>query len=488
MTHRSALRRLRKELRSRRPAFRSAAVLGTALLSAFCSDPTDPSKLPPTAPAQAGRAPAAGSGGDSGAPGSSPGGESSGRAGGAQAGTSDLGGSSSAAGGSAGAQSPGAGAGGAALGGSSADSGQGGLGGSAGSAGSDALDRASVLEALVRANEYFMKKWPDPGADIVTNKTRPSNIWTRGVYYEGLMALNGVHPDPRYVKYAVDWGDSHSWGLQGGSSTRHADNHCAGQTYLDLYVLQERPEQLRDIKRSIDAMLGGGVGDWTWIDALQMAMPVFVKLGLITGDPQYFARMYAFYHHTKNVQGGSGLYSPTDHLWWRDRDFNPPYTEPNGKSCYWSRGNGWVYAALVRVLDELPESDAHREEYRADFLAMSEALRPLQRQDGFWGVSLHDPTHFPGPELSGTSLFVYGMAWGIEKGWLSESEYLPRVERGWTAMASAVHESGALGWVQSTGKQPSDGQPLAFDKLPDFEDYGLGCFLLGGTEVAKLAR
>ena len=59
--------------------------------------------------------------------------------------------------------------------------------------------------------------------------------------------------------------------------------------------------------------------------------------------------MYAMYSNTKNVQGGSGLYSKTDHLWWRDQDFDPPYTEPNGKSCYWSRGNGWVYAALVRV-------------------------------------------------------------------------------------------------------------------------------------------
>ena len=54
-----------------------------------------------------------------------------------------------------------------------------------------------------RANDYFMAKWPDPGADIVTDKTRASNIWTRGVYYEGLMALNAVDPLARYTDYAI---------------------------------------------------------------------------------------------------------------------------------------------------------------------------------------------------------------------------------------------------------------------------------------------
>ena len=51
----------------------------------------------------------------------------------------------------------------------------------------------------------------------------------------------------------------------------------------------------------------------------------------------------------------------------------------------------------------------------------------------------------------------------------------------------AVHpENGCLGFVQGTGKEPKDGQPVGYDHLPDFEDYGIGCFLLAGTEVYKL--
>ena len=50
----------------------------------------------------------------------------------------------------------------------------------------------------------------------------------------------------------------------------------------------------------------------------------------------------------------------------------------------------------------------------------------------------------------------------------------------------AVHPDGCLGYVQGTGNEPNDGQPVTYDKIPDFEDYGIGCFLLAGTEVYKL--
>ena len=50
----------------------------------------------------------------------------------------------------------------------------------------------------------------------------------------------------------------------------------------------------------------------------------------------------------------------------------------------------------------------------------------------------------------------------------------------------AVHPNGCLGYVQGTGKEPKDSQPVTYDKVPDFEDFGVGCFLLAGSEVYKL--
>ena len=349
-------------------------------------------------------------------------------------------------------------------------------------------DKQKVLEQMVLTNGYFMNKWPDPGLAIVTDKTRQSHIWMRAVYYEGLMALYNLKKDKAYYDYAVAWGDSHKWGLNGGIQNRNADNHCCGQTYLDLYLIDQKPERIRDLKASVDLMLATDkIDDWNWIDALQMAMPVFARLGAMNNDNRYYERMFQMYNYSKTIQGGKGLYNPKDNLWWRDKDFVPPYKEPNGEDCYWSRGNGWVLAALVRVLEIMPKEAPHYKEYQKTFEKMAKALIPIQRTDGFWNASLHDPSNYGGKELTGTALFAYGMAWGINHGVLSKKKYQPIVIKAWNAMVpDAVHPNGFLGHVQGTGKQPSDSQPTSYDRIPNFEDYGLGCFLLAGSEVYRL--
>ena len=346
-----------------------------------------------------------------------------------------------------------------------------------------------VLVKLCVVNDQFLRAWPNPEADIVTDRARPSNIWTRATYFEGLMALHKIAPDPRYPAYAVRWAESHDWNLAYGSTTdRVADDQCCGQTYLDLYALDPRPERVAKIKTAIDNMVNSTKSDdWWWIDALHMAMPVFARLGVLQNDPRYFAKMYDLYSNTRSVQGTAGLYNPVEHLWWRDADFDPPYKEPNGANCYWSRGNGWVFAALARVLDVLPANESHRAEYLRTFQDMAAALVPLQRTDGFWNASLMDPSNYGGRELTGTAMFTYGLAWGINQGHLSRATYLPVVARSWRALAElAVRPDGTLGYVQGSGKQPSDGQPVTYDSAPNFDDFGTGAFLLAGTEIYTL--
>lgn len=354
--------------------------------------------------------------------------------------------------------------------------------------------KKKVLRQMRLTNQYFMNKWPDPGKSIVTNRERPSNIWTRGVYYEGLMELYRIEPKEKkqkvYYDYAVDWGQKHNWGLRSGTARdrQNADDQTCGQTYIDLYLIDKKEERIRDIKTAVDGMLASEkVDDWWWIDALQMAMPVFTRLGVLYNDTKYFDKMYELYNYTKTKHGDKGLWNPEDKLWWRDKDFDPPYTEPNGQDCYWSRGNGWVVAALVRTLDMLPKSDPHYNEYMQDYKDMMAALLPIQRADGFWNVSLHDPNNFGGKETTGTSLFVYGMAWGVNNGILSKEIYTPPLVKAWNAMAKeSVHKNGFLGYVQGTGKEPKDGQPVSYTSKPDFEDYGLGCYLMAGSEVYKM--
>ncbi|RAW00992.1 glycoside hydrolase family 88/105 protein [Pseudochryseolinea flava] len=351
--------------------------------------------------------------------------------------------------------------------------------------------REKTLDAMRITNKYFMNAWPDVGKRIVTERSRASNIWTRGVYYEGLMALYEIDKQPEYLDYAKRWADFHQWDLRDGETyTRNADNQCAGQTYIDMYVMDPQPYKIEKIKASIDSMMRTDkIDDWSWVDAIQMAMPVFAQLGVVYKEPAYWERMYEMYMYTRNKHGDNGLFNTKDNLWWRDKDFDPPYTEPNGEDCYWSRGNGWVFAALVRVLDIAPKDVPHRKQYEDDFKAMAEALIPIQRKDGFWNVSLHDPTNYGGKETTGTSLFVYGMAWGVNNGYLDAKRYAPIIIKAWNGMLNdSVHPNGFLGYVQGTGKEPKDGQPVTHTSIPNFEDYGLGCFLLAGREVYQMTK
>ena len=467
---------------------------------------------------------------------------------------------------------------------------------------------AAVLAAMQRANDWFMNKYPDPTADIVTNKTRPSNLWTRAAYYEGLMGLYGVEPDATkkqsYYNYAVTWGSSpsHPWTLTNtpaGTMSTDANSQACGQTYIDLYNIDPQPIRIQEIKANIDAMVSNGTANvWWWIDAIQMSMPVFAKLGVLENDTKYFDAMWNLYDDSRTQEGG-GLWNAADGLWWRDLHYTPSLpvcgdggtdggsiassdagssggadgpidsavdartdartdaradgstdvsvaggidsgadsgsdggsaavfdwcTEqtitlslsqnlpaqtqdayivaPDGKSIYWSRGNGWVFAALARVLDILPTTDTHRATYVSDFQAMAKALVPLQRNDGFWNESLFDPNHCAsigmtgddGPETSGTALFSYGLAWGIRKGLLDAAIYGPALQNAWNGLSTiALQSDGLLGYVQATGALPCTEDSmhpghLAATQLADFDDYGVGAFLLAGSEVYKLAN
>ena len=361
-----------------------------------------------------------------------------------------------------------------------------------------------VIAAMERANNRFIQKYPDPGVPTFVKKERPSNLWTRGVYFEGLMELvkvecqTGREMYETYRSYINNWGEAHEWTPRNGVTTRDADDYCCGQAYLDMGHAGPT-EQCMDhliACRNVPQTQGNGssegsFGDWTWIDAIQMGLPVLTKMSRmqrLRGDAdwaRYAEQGWQMYRASRDSIAG-GLFNRKHGLWWRDKDFVPPFTTPNGKQCYWSRGNGWVYAALVRAMETLPQ-DPHYNDYLKDYLQMTKALLKRRQPDGYWYVSLDDPQDFGGKELTGTALFIYGMAWGVRAGVLPANKFCPIIYETWNKMVKdCLHPNGALGYVQGTGKEPKDAQPVTYDREPDFDDYGLGCFLLCGTEVYKL--
>ena len=365
----------------------------------------------------------------------------------------------------------------------------------------------NVLESAQKTNNYFMMKYSDPTLPTNVKKVRPSSLWTRAVYYEGLMALNAIDPQQRYIDYAMTWADFHKWTPRNGVNTLDADDQCCGQTYVELAALKggDQKALLANVIANLDHQMvtpnskkqtstpkaktnvNSLYGWWTWIDAIQMAMPLYMQIANVTGEQKYRDHAMQMYRWTRNECGG-GLFNTKDGLWWRDADYVPPYKEKDGKDCYWSRGNGWVYAAIVRCMNQLSPKSKEYKELKKDFLLMSKGLLSCQHEDGFWHASLVSDADYPTPEMTGTALFLYGMAWGIQQGLLKDKIYRPACDKAWQALASCVHNDGFLGWNQGTGKEPSAGQPVTFDSVPDFEDYGTGCFLLGASEYYKLSR
>lgn len=348
--------------------------------------------------------------------------------------------------------------------------------------------QSQVLDAAVKTNNYFMEKYADPTEPTNVKRIRPSSLWTRAVYYEGLLALNEVAPEQRYLDYTDKWASFHKWTPRNGITTTHADDQCCAQTYLDRYNALGDTTCIVNVVRNLDNQMKSGRDDyWTWIDAIQMAMPVYSKYYKISGDRRYMDYAMNSYKWSRDTCGG-GLFNTAEGLWWRDKDYVPPYKEKDGNNCYWSRGNGWVYAALVRVMNDLNPDDPYYQYLLDDFKAMSRALVKCQREDGYWNVSLVSPVTYGGPEMTGTALFLYGMCWGVMHGYLDAATYRPVIDKAWKALEACVHPNGFLGYNQGTGKDPSAGQPVTFTSMPDFEDYGTGCFLLGAAEYYKLLQ
>ena len=364
--------------------------------------------------------------------------------------------------------------------------------------------QAQILSDMTLANNYFTNEWPNPGCTTCLTGGRPTTIWTRGTYFEGSLAMWRVNHDPAITNYATRWGTFHNWTLRNGAVDTSADDQCAGSEYIELYLLNTAlTNRITNIVANLNYWMftnSAKIDYWWYIDGVHMSMPAFAKMAAISGgsNTNYSSEMYSYWHYTKSTLAPSnGLYNLTDHLWCRDSNYLANYKASDGttQKCYWSRGNGWVFAGLVRTLDVLPSSDAHFAEYLQTFQEMAAAIKPVQRWDGFWNMNLAYTNDYPGPESSGTAMFTYGLAWGIHHGYLDAATYLPTVIKGWNALAtSALHHSpstdpGFIGFVQSTGSYPTNNATLVtYTSVPDFDDFTLGALLLAGSEIYQLTN
>lgn len=305
-------------------------------------------------------------------------------------------------------------------------------------------------------------------------------IWTSAVLFSGFMAASESTGDPKYRDAMLTMAKGFEWKLR--TPYPNADEIAVAQTYLELYFQQPSPERIAHAREQLDTLInlktlrpGDERQPWWWCDALFMAPPVWVKMYKATGERKYLDYVHTQWRITYDL-----LYDKEEHLYARDASYKSK-REANGKKIFWSRGEGWVMGGLARTLDYIPADDPQRPFYIGQLQQMSARIAQIQGADGQWHAGLLDPATYPLPETSGAALFVYGMAYGVNQGYLDASTYRPVIERAWAGLLKNIYADGRLGGIQQTGAEP------AFYLPTSSFNYGVGGFLLAASELRKMA-
>ena len=336
--------------------------------------------------------------------------------------------------------------------------------------GAGAREAAEALALMAKVRDY-QRAHPYRPAD---------RNWIRATYYTGLMAMYRATKDPEILAQATRWAEKHEW--REGSERLPANKKTCGQTYLELYFIKPEAKRIAPIRRFVDqrmARIAAGesplVG-WGYVDTLYVGPPTIAMLAKATGDAKYTDYLNEVYWTVADR-----LFDKKHGLFYRDKRFFKAKTS-RGRKVFWSRGNGWAFAGIPRVLTYLPRDNKFRPRYLKLYRAMAAALVACQGADGLWRSNLADPDQHPNPETSGTAFFCYGLAWGVNEGLLDKAVYLPAVVKAWNGLRRHVHPDGKLGFVQRVAGSPGGAT------AGDTHEYAMGAFLLAGSEMVRLFR
>jgi rhamnogalacturonyl hydrolase YesR len=358
-------------------------------------------------------------------------------------------------------------------------------------AGTEVASRKDVLKVAARVAEWQLERMgATHGVTKYAEETANPRSWQQGAFWVGMTRLADVTGEKRFADAIISMGKSNQW--QPGKRTLHADDHVIAQSYLWAARHGAGAEAIAPLRATFGSILANPPIDhlsfvvtrdyestpclrrWCWCDALFMSPPAWVELSLQTGDPRYTEFAMAEFWATTDF-----LYDRVEALYFRDSRFFER-RDDKGRKQFWSRGNGWVFAGIANILDVLPKNNPHRPRMEQLFRDMAAKLKTLQKPDGYWPPSLLAPENSPA-ETSGTGFFVYGLAWGVNRGLLDPAEYRPSINLGWAALSRAVAKDGRLGWVQQVSDRPESVAEA------DTQYYGVGAFLLAASEVATLS-
>ena len=234
-----------------------------------------------------------------------------------------------------------------------------------------------------------------------------------------------------------------------------------------------------------------------WLDGVYMAGPFYSgykKAYVEEPDWDDVAKEFRVcYERLRDPR--TGLYF---HGW--DESREQSWADPDsGRSAeFWGRGLGWYAMALVDVLEDLPAAHPAHAEIHGYLVELAEALVKVQDPEtGMWSQVLDQPGRTGNyREASGSSMFVYMLAKGVNHGWLDE-RFAAAAGRGFQGLLrTSVHEhadgSLSLGNICQVaglgfGRDGSFSYYM-IEPIVENDPKGTGPFILAGLEVYELLK
>ena len=236
-----------------------------------------------------------------------------------------------------------------------------------------------------------------------------------------------------------------------------------------------------------------------WLDGIYMAVPFYVQYIDFFKEPTGFDdaihQILLIERHTHDPK--TGLYF---HAW--DESKIQKWANPRTgcSSLLQGRAIGWYAMAIIDVLDFLPTSHRARERIVTIFVRMIQALLLVQDQNtGLWHQIL-DQGDYEGnhAEASTSCMFVYALAKGIRKGYLT-SNYLEAAQKGYAGIIKYLVETDDYGHVDLMMSYQVEGFSKKQKRVSSREYYigkssqindlnGVGAFLLAGVEMERICK
>lgn len=342
--------------------------------------------------------------------------------------------------------------------------------------------------------------------------------YTTGLFAHSLHELSQENGDGKLRDYAaglvVSFIDSKGEIATYKPSDFNIDMITPGRVVLALYD-ETREEKLKAAATALRSQLADQPrtrdgGFWhkqrypsqMWLDGLYMGSPFLAHYGKTFQEPAAFdevvRQIVLMDKHAYDPQ--SGLHH---HGWDEQRQQSWANPETGTSPCFWGRSIGWYAMAIVDSLDHLPPThpgiDGVNEILRR---LASGIVRHQDPQSGLWWQVMDQGGRAGNYlEASASSMFVYSLAKGINRGYLDRETFLPAVIRGYSGLvrdctrtdaADQLHltrncEVAGLGYTSATGR-PRDGTFEYYISEPVIENdlKGVGPFILAGIEMKHL--